>query len=154
LDLYKVIYGERNQRTAARMTNLGFIFFKRQQLDSAQYYFSQAEAVYTMLENGTEEMEKNIPVLHAELLNNMAAIEASQRKFSSAENYLQKALELLPEGNEYNRVKFLKSLGAVYDYQNKTNEARNCWQQAYEIALRIYGKDHPVTAELASYLAP
>ncbi len=154
LDLYKVIYGERNKRTAARMTNLGFIFFKRQQLDSAQYYFSQAEAVYTMLENGTEEMEKNIPVLHAELLNNMAAIEVSQRKFSSAENYLQKALELLPEGNEYNRVKFLKSLGAVYDFQNKTNEARNCWQQAYEIALRIYGKDHPVTVELASYLAP
>ena len=154
LVLYKVIYGEIDRRTAARMTNLGVVFFNRKQLDSAQHYFSQAETVYTMLENGTEDVEKHIPDLHAELLNNMAVIDATQGKLSSAENYLRKALELLPEGNDYNRVKFLNSLGVVYYNQGKSDEARNCWQQAYDLALRIYGKDHHVTAELASYLAP
>ena len=136
------------------MINMGSVHYYLHQIDSAQYYFDQAENIYAAIENTSPDEEKKIKLLHAELLNNMAAIEASQRKFSSAESYLRKALELLPEGNEYNRVKFLKSLGAVYDFQNKTNEARNCWQQAYEIALRIYGKDHPVTVELASYLAP
>lgn len=154
LDTYIAIYGNVHEMTAARMINMGTIHYYRGRLDSAQYYFGLADTIYSSIDSQSVESKKTIIVRHAELLNNMAAIEASQRKFNSAESYLRKALELLPEGNEYNRVKFLKSLGAVYDFQNKTNEARNCWQQAYEIALRIYGKDHPVTVELASYLAP
>ena len=154
LNMYAAIYGATHEYTAARMINMGSVHYYLGRIDSAQYYFSQAEEVYSALGNVSSEDSKKIKLMHAELLNNMAVIDATQGKLSSAENYLRKALELLPEGNDYNRVKFLNSLGVVYYNQGKSDEARNCWQQAYDLALRIYGKDHHVTAELASYLAP
>jgi ATP/maltotriose-dependent transcriptional regulator MalT len=136
------------------MINMGSVHYYLHQIDSAQYYFDQAEKVYTAIENTSPDEEKKIKLMHAELLNNMAAIDVVQNQYSRAEQRIKQALALLPDNNDYYRVLFLQSLGAVYDFKNKTNEARNCWQQAYEIALRIYGKDHHVTAELASYLAP
>ncbi len=154
LNMYIAIYGDKHEKTAARMINMGSVHYYLHQIDSAQYYFDQAEKVYTAIENTSPDEEKKIKLMHAELLNNMAAIDVVQNQYSRAEQRIQQALALLPDNNDYYRVLFLQSLGAVYDYQNKTNEARNCWQQAYEIALRIYGKDHPVTVELASYLAP
>lgn len=154
LNMYIAIYGDKHEKTAARMINMGSVHYYLGHIDSAQHYFAQAEEVYTALENVSSEDSKKIKLMHAELLNNMAAIDVAQRKYNIAENRIQQALTLLPENNEYYRVQFLESLGFVYDFQKKTDEARNCWQQAYDLALRIYGKDHPVTAELASYLAP
>lgn len=152
LDLYTAIYGTNHELTAARLVNMGAIHYYLQQVDRAQDYFSQAEAVYSELEKQPSDNAKIIAKLHAELLNNQAAIDVAQQNFESAQSRLQKALTILPQDNDYDRVIFLKSLGFVCLNLNQPEEARANWQQAYDIALRIYGKEHPTTIVLEKYL--
>ena len=152
LNLYRRIYGDMNEYTAARMINMGALHYYVNQLDSAQAYFSQAEAVYDELERTNPEQQE-IPTIHASLLANQAGIDFAQRKYELAYEHLNKALALLPpQGADDARVLYMASLGAVCDEMNRKDEARSVWQQAYEIALRIYGTGHPLTKELASYL--
>ena len=152
LALYRHIYGTNHALTAARIVNLGAIHYYSGQRDSAQLCFTRAEEVYTALESA-EPDNTDIPLLHAQLLNNQAAIDVAGDDYTSAYNRLSKALTLLPaSGAEYDKVVYLRALGAVCHYRNMPAEAHSAWQQAYDIALRIYGPEHPVTLELGSYL--
>ena len=152
LALYRQIYGTNHALTAARIVNLGAIHYYSGRKDSAQLLFSQAEEVYTALEKSGSD-DTNIPLLHAQLLNNQAAIDVAGGNHAAAYDRLHKALALLPaSGAEYDKVVYLHALGAVCFFRNMSDEAHSAWQQAYDIALRIYGAEHPVTVELGSYL--
>ena len=152
LSSYQRIYGETHELTAARMANMGAIHYYSGKTDSAEIYFNKAEAIYTDIERISPE-KKDIPKLHAQLLNNQSAIDFYHDKLQSAYDRLKKALSILPPDEaENDKVVYLKSLGAICYYMNRLDEARSVWQQAYDISLRIYGKEHPFTVELAGYL--
>lgn len=151
LRLYTGLFGNEHEYTAARMTNLGAIHYYLKQQDSAQFYFNKAEQVYTALERN-EPDKREIPKMHAALLNNQAAIDYMQGKNQSAYKRLQKALDLLPPNEADDaRVLYMKMLGVVCDALGRTDEANETWQQAYQISMTIYGSDHPLTQELDSY---
>lgn len=153
LQLYEKLFGSQHEMTAARNTNVGTNYHFLAQLDSAQYYFKQAEQIYSELEKDPETMSKNIPMLHAQLLNNQGAIYFTTRQFDGAYERFYKALQILPEGQaEGDRVTILSALGVVCYHQEKLDEARAFWSQAYDLSLRIYGADHPTTQELVGNL--
>ena len=153
LQLYDKIFGPQHEMTATRLINVGTIYYYKSIYDSAQYYFKQAEQIYAELEKNPETMSKDVPMLHARLLVNQGAIYFTARKLDTAYERYSKALQILPEGKaENDRVTILNSLGVVCFYQNEQEKAREFWSQAYEIALRIYGTDHPTTQELSGYL--
>ena len=146
LHLYTHIYGAEHEQVAARLTNMGVIYYYQQQLDSAQFYFNKAEQVYTALNGKTE---ANIGLLHAELLINQAAIDVAQNQLESANTRLLKAQEIIPKtGADQTYIKLLNSLGAVAYKRGLKDEARTYWQQAYDRAMAFYGPEHPTTQKL------
>ena len=151
LDLYIHIYGTQHQLTAARMTNLGVIHYYLGRQDSAQYWFDKAEAVYSAVAGSTDDPYE-LAMVHSELLNNQAMLDANQGLYSSALKRLDKALEIVPKEAERQQVLLLNSKGAVLKMDKQPEEAGRCWQQAYKIALRIYGEEHPKTIELKKNL--
>ena len=153
INIYTTIYGTTHEITAARLSNLGVIYYYKHNLDSAQYYFAQAESIYSSITTSIEEdRQKDISKLHAQLLNNQASIERANKQFDQALEHLQKALSLIEDDNDYDRVRYLRSCGIIYNLLDRQNDAHACWQQAYDIALRIYGADHPTTQELTKLL--
>ena len=152
LRLYRLIYGENHEYTAARLINMGALHYYVHQFDSAQFYFTEAENVYSAIESADPDKQE-IPTIHASLLANQAGIDFAQRNYDSACQRLKKALDILPpKGAEDAQVLYLTSLGAVYDEMKRKDEAQAIWKQAYDIALRIYGPEHQLTKELASYI--
>jgi tetratricopeptide (TPR) repeat protein len=151
-DIYLQLLGKNHQKTAERLTNMGAIHFYIGRLDSAQFYFSQAEQVYTAL-SGQPDADKTLPLVHADLLENQAAIYAAQKDYDAAYAHLQRAMRMIPEEGEDQRyIKLRTSLGTVCHYLNRPDEARSYWQQALERAQRLYGEDHPTTQKLKKYL--
>ena len=145
--LYEHLYGTNHPLTAARLSNLGVIHYYLGQLDSAQYYFDRAEAVYTAIEKEPE-TDAAVPKLHAQLLNNQAGIDVALNKPESAYDRLRKALDIVPADAEYDRVQYLEAIGTVAHLQQMTDEALNYWQQAYELALKLWGPTHPKSVAL------
>lgn len=151
LDLYSRLYGEKHQRTAARMTNLGAIHYYMGNVDSAQYWFDEAEKLYSAI-GGTTEDPYELALIHSELLNNQASIDANQGNFESAFARLNKALNIVPKDAERLQITLLCTMGDVYLMSKKMDEARSSWRQALEKAQRVYGEDHPITKELQKNL--
>ena len=145
LHLYEEIYGLNHNLTAARMSNVGVIYYYLNRLDSASVYFQKANDVYATVDQANL---PNVPVLRAELLNNIAAISMAQGRLDEAEDNLRKALTLLPEDKDNDRLTILQSLAAVLYSKGEKAEARTYFQQAYDIALRIFGAEHPTTKYL------
>jgi len=151
LNLYTEIYGSTNPMTAMNITNMGAIYYYKKQLDSAQVYFDKAEQIYNSLSDQQE--EANIPLVHADLLMNQAAIDVAQKNLESAYARLQKALTIIPQkGEEQDYIKLLSSLGTVAKKRGMYDEARSYWQQAYDLSLTFYGPEHPITLELQKNL--
>lgn len=150
-ELYIHIYGTNHQLSAARLSNLGVIHYYLKDIDSAQVCFARAEAVYTALEQEAE-ADASIPKLHAQLLNNQAGIDVAKKNYESAYNRLHKALEIMPQDAEYDRVEYLQAIGTVCHMRQMPDEARTYWQQALELARKLYGEDHPKTMELKKNL--
>jgi tetratricopeptide (TPR) repeat protein len=92
---------------------MGAIHYYSGKTDSAEIYFNKAEAIYTDIERISPE-KKDIPKLHAQLLNNQAAIDFYHDKLQSAYDRLKKALSILPPDEaENDKVVYLKSLGTI-----------------------------------------
>jgi len=149
--LYTQIYGANHQLTAARLTNTGVIHYYLGNADSAQMYFNRAETVYTSIESESE-ADKVIFKLHAQLLNNQAAIDVATENYESAYQRLQKGLKIVPQEEEHDRLLLLQSMGTVCYFRQQQEEAKRYWQEALEIARKLYGEAHPVTTELKQNL--
>ena len=135
-DLYTHIYGQTHPMTAARLTNLGALYFYKQQVDSAQHYFAQAEVIYTTLEKN-EEYEASIPKLHAQLLNNQAVIDVSQGKNEAAYERLNKALTIVPKEAEDDLLLLYRSMSYVCQLTNRAEETQRYKQLAQELAAKL-----------------
>ena len=147
LDKYTRIYGTQHQLTAARMTNLGVIHYYLGHVDSAQYWFDKAEAVYTAVAAETDNPHE-LGLVHSELLNNQAAIDANQGRYEQAYKRLQKALQIVPDDAEKQQLILQRSLGDVCTLLKRPEEAKLYRLQALEKARKLYGEDHPVTKAL------
>lgn len=143
-ELYTRIYGENHSMTAARLTNLGALHYYLGRIDSAQCYFDRAEKIYTAIEEA--------PKLHAQLLNNQAALDVAQKHYDAAYERLTKALSIVPADAEDDRILYLQSLGTVCQLRNQPEEARRYRQEALEKALQLFGPDHPTTQALQKSL--
>ena len=135
-DLYTHIFGMEHPWTAARLTNLGVIHYYTGQIDSAQHYFDCAEAVYTALEKQPEP-EKTVPKLHAQLLNNQAAIDLAQQKPDAAYERVQKALTIVPKDAEDDVLMLYRMMAYVCEQSNRTEEAQHYSQLAEALAAKL-----------------
>ena len=135
-DLYKRIYGNAHQLVAARLTNLGALYFYKQQIDSAQAYFAQAEAIYTTLEKNGEQ-DVSVPKLHVQLLNNQAVIDVNQSRPEAAYERLTKALSIVPKEAEDDLLLLYQSMRYVCEITNRTEEAARYTQLAQELATKL-----------------
>jgi len=149
--IYLNLLGNEHPWTAERMNNLGVIHYYRGQLDSAQFYFDKAEAIYTAIGTNTDDPHL-LARTHADLLNNMAAIDARQGKLDSAYERILRALEIVPQDAESNLILLLRMKGDICALRKEPEEAREAWQQALDKALRLYGEDHPTVQALKKNL--
>ena len=145
--LYISNYGLHHQRTAARLTNIGSLHYYLGQTDSAQVYFSHAEEIYSVLESNPD-ADKALFRLHAQLLNNQAALDVASGDYHQAYLRLTKGLEILPKDEEYTRLLLLQSAAAVCVDLGQPDEGRQHWQQALELARKLYGAEHDITKEI------
>ena len=109
-------------------------------IDSAQFYFDRAEAVYTAIENAPdaeEEVKRSVPKLHAQLLNNQAAIDVAQKNYDSAYERLKKALSIVPETAEDDQLLLYRSMSAVCKLANHAEEEKHYAQLAKELAAKL-----------------
>ena len=143
-EMYAHLYGTQHELTAARWTNLGVIHYYLGHVDSAQVYFDRAEKVYTALGSA--------PKLHAQLLNNQAAIDVAKGEVETAYTRLKKALEIVPAEEKQDRVQLLQSMGAVCRISKRHDESQRYYQEALDQAILLYGEDHPTTIELRKSL--
>ena len=151
LSKYARIYGTEHQLTAARMTNLGVIHYYLGHVDSAVYWFDRAETVYTAVA-ATTDNKHELGLVHSELLNNQAAIDANQGRLEQANTRLLKALQIVPDDAEKQQMIILRSLGDVCALRQQPEEAKQYWQQALDKATHLYGEDHPITSALKAKL--
>ena len=122
-------------------------------LDSAQQAFDEAEAIYTAIGTDTDE-PRSLACRHAELLNNQAAIDAAQGRYDTAAQRLLKAQKVVPADAGQEQVMILTSLGDVAELRGEREDAQRFWQQALDIALTVYGDQHPIPARLRKEVAP
>jgi len=134
--LYTNIYGSQHPLTAARLINLGVIHYYRNRIDSAQVYFSQAEAVYTAIEQGNE-VEASVYGQHADLLNNQAVIDVAQGRLESAYDRMAKALAIVPDDADHTRLILYRTMKAVCERNHKTDEAHEYARLADELARKL-----------------
>ncbi len=135
-ELYVRIYGEAHPLSAARLMNLGALHYYLSHIDSAQYYFDRTEQVYTAIE-ASPDHEKNVYKLHAQLLNNQAALDAALEKFDSAYERLNKALALLPKEEEEDLLLLYESMTAVCHFAGRTDEEQHYAQLAQTLAAKL-----------------
>lgn len=135
-ELYVRIYGAAHPYSAARLMNLGALHYYLQRIDSAQYYFDRAEQVYTAVE-ATPEHEKNVYKLHAQLLNNQAALDVALKNNESAYNRLNKALAILPQEEEEDLLLLYRSMTAVCHMAGRTDEEQHYAQLAQTLAAKL-----------------
>ena len=138
--LYARIYGDNHPMTAARLMNLGAMNYFLGRIDSAQFYFDRAEAVYTAIENAPdaeEEVKRSVPKLHAQLLNNQAAIDVAKKNYDSAYERLKKALSIVPETAEDDQLLLYRSMNAVCKLANRAEEEKYYAQLAKELAAKL-----------------
>lgn len=152
VDLYTRLLGRNHFRTAARYSNLGVIYYYMHRLDSAQQAFDEAEAIYTAIGTETDD-PRSLACRHAELLNNQAAIDAAQGRYDTAAQRLLKAQKVVPADAGQEQVMILTSLGDVAELRGEMEDAQRFWRQALDIALTVYGDNHPITARLRKELA-
>ena len=86
------------------------------------------------------------------MLNNQAAIDVATENYESAYQRLQKGLKIVPQEEEHDRLLLLQSMGTVCYFRQQQEEAKRYWQEALEIARKLYGEAHPVTIELKQNL--
>ena len=133
---YRKIYGSRHQLTAARLSNLGVIHYYLGNLDSAQNYFMETEAIYISLEQGEQPVEE-LEKLHAQLLNNQAGIAVAQGHHEEAYAHLAKALQIVPDKEEYDKLLLYRSMSAVCEMGGKKDEAAQYARLADELAKKL-----------------
>ena len=151
LSKYAHIYGMQHQLTAARMTNLGVIHFYLGHVDSAQYWFNEAEQVYTAVA-ATTDNKHELGMIHSELLNNQAAIDAHLGHYEEAYRRLVKALQIVPDDAEKQQMILQRTMGDVCSLRQQPEEAKRYWQMALDKAIHLYGEDHPTVTALKDKL--
>lgn len=135
-ELYVHIYGAAHPLSAARLMNLGALHYYLQRIDSAQHYFDRAEQVYTAIE-ASPEHEKNVYKLHAQLLNNQAALDVAKKNYESAYERLNKAIAILPQEEEDDLLLLYRSMTAVCHFAGRTDDEQHFAQLAQTLAAKL-----------------
>lgn len=135
-ELYVRIYGAAHPLSAARLMNLGALHYYLQRIDSAQHYFDRAEQVYTAIE-ASPEHEKNVYKLHAQLLNNQAALDVAKKNFDAAYERLNKAIAILPQEEEDDLLLLYRSMTAVCHFAGRTDDEQHFAQLAQTLAAKL-----------------
>lgn len=135
-ELYVHIYGAAHPLSAARLMNLGALHYYLQRIDSAQHYFDRAEQVYTAIE-ASPEHEKNVYKLHAQLLNNQAALDVAKKNFDAAYERLNKAIAILPQEEEDDLLLLYRSMTAVCHFAGRTDDEQHYAQLAQTLAAKL-----------------
>ena len=138
LALYREIYGNDHALAAARLTNVGVIHYYLGRLDSAQAYFDQSEKVYDGLAVGGEDLEvSSVRKLQAQLLNNQAAIDVALEHPDAAYSRLNKALTIVPDDDDQDRLLLYRSMSVVCELSDKKDEAEHYARLADELAKKL-----------------
>jgi tetratricopeptide (TPR) repeat protein len=135
-ELYVRIYGAAHPLSAARLMNLGALHYYLQRIDSAQHYFDRAEQVYTAIE-ASPEHEQNVYKLHAQLLNNQAALDVAKKNYEAAYERLNKALAILPQEEEDDLLLLYRSMTAVCHFAGRTDDEQHFAQLAQTLAAKL-----------------
>lgn len=135
-ELYVHIYGAAHPLSAARLMNLGALHYYLQHIDSAQHYFDRAEQVYTAIE-ASPEHEQNVYKLHAQLLNNQAALDVAKKNYESAYERLNKAIAILPQEEEDDLLLLYRSMTAVCHFAGRTDDEQRFAQLAQTLAAKL-----------------
>ena len=135
-ELYVHIYGAAHPLSAARLMNLGALHYYLQRIDSAQHYFDRAEQVYTAIE-ASPEHEKNVYKLHAQLLNNQAALDVAKKNYEAAYERLNKAIAILPQEEEDDLLLLYRSMTAVCHFAGRTDDEQHFAQLAQTLAAKL-----------------
>ena len=135
-DIYLHVLDPNHPWIAERFNNMGAIWYHLHQLDSAQYYFGKAEAIYTVAE-GQAEDPKMVARTHADLLNNQAVIDVAQGRLESAYNRMTRALAIVPDDADHTRLILYRTMKAVCELSHKTDEAHEYARLADELARKL-----------------
>ena len=135
-ELYVHIYGAAHPLSAARLMNLGALHYYLQRIDSAQHYFDRAEQVYTAIE-ASPEHEQNVYKLHAQLLNNQAALDVAKKNYEAAYERLNKAIAILPQEEEDDLLLLYRSMTAVCHFAGRTDDEQHFAQLAQTLAAKL-----------------
>jgi tetratricopeptide (TPR) repeat protein len=135
-DLYVQIYGPAHPYSAARLMNLGAVHYYLHRIDSAQHYFDRAEQVYTAIE-ASPEHEQNVYKLHAQLLNNQAALDLAKKNYDSAYERLNKAMKILPQEEEDDLLLLYNSMTYVCHLAGRTEDEQHYAQLAQTLAAKL-----------------
>lgn len=135
-DLYVQIYGPAHPYSAARLMNLGAVHYYLHSIDSAQHYFDRAEQVYTAIE-ASPDHEQNVYKLHAQLLNNQAALDLAKKNYDSAYERLNKAMKILPQEEEDDLLLLYNSMTYVCHLAGRTDEEQHYAQLAKTLAAKL-----------------
>lgn len=129
---------------------------------SANYQLNNLKEASAQLHRALGIMERNAPdskYLHATLLQNLAAVYATELRRDEALVFARRAVQLAEEvfGKESSKLcNPLLNLALNLANLGHTEEARRTAQRMYELARKAYGEQHPETqimrTELASVL--
>ena len=87
-------------------------YFQLAQPDSAQAYFSRAEAIYDAITQPDDAFA--LAKVHAQLLSNQATVDAHFGQLGSAYERLLKGLQIVPQQHaEQTQIELLKQAGVV-----------------------------------------
>ena len=101
-----------------------------------KHYFDRAEQVYTAIE-ASPEHEQNVYKLHAQLLNNQAALDLAKKNYDSAYERLNKAMKILPQEEEDDLLLLYNSMTYVCHLAGRTDEEQHYAQLAQTLAAKL-----------------
>jgi tetratricopeptide (TPR) repeat protein len=129
------------------LNNLGGIYYKKGDLGGAEKASRKAIS-FMEKEFGRDDVRL------APLLNNLAGLQISRRKWDAAASLLDRAFSLLKNSGNYIEVAYvLENMGAMHYARENLPEAETAFRRAYAIRLDVLGAGHPDLARTAFNLA-
>ena len=117
LDLRRGVFGDNNASVAESLSNLGSLYFAKENYDRAEELFKKALAIYDKL--GTETPNT------ANVLDTLTALRWRNRDYAKGESYGQRALALkekLYGQRSPHLIRSLNNLSKIYDNTKKLPE--------------------------------
>lgn len=124
------LYGD-DRAKATAMANIGMVFSAKKQLDSAFYYFENANLLFLSLDDNSDIVISNIAVINMDL----GAICIEKGNFDEAKKYFNKSLINCYSINDYNSIilNYL-NFGNVFSIEKKYDLAEDMILRAGSIA--------------------